>query len=656
MSKRLPPRALDAGAVPWLLVVALATAGPHAEHLPAWLSTLFAGALAWRGWLWTRQHPLPRPWIVALIVAGSVGGIVWQYRTLLGKDPGVALLVVFMALKPLEMNTRRDAMVVVLLGYFLLLTHYLYSQSIVTGVWLLLTMILLPATLIRLHGGSQPVPAIARLAGALLLQALPLMLILFLLFPRISGPLWGLPQDAYSALSGLSNQMSPGSISRLIQSGAIAFRTRFADEVPAKSELYWRGPVFNAYDGLTWRAQTPSPAPPTARPQVEGRGRMHAYTSLIEPHNERWLLALDVPTTLPADATLGPMLQAFAREPLRARSRQSFVSALDYRANVVETPTILHQAVELPAQINPRARALAASWRALSAEQIVANALAMFGREDFAYTLQPPLLGTHAMDEFLFVTRRGFCEHYASAFVFLMRAAGVPARVVAGYQGGEINPVDDYLTVRQSDAHAWAEVWLAGRGWVRVDPTAAVAPARIERGIAAALPEGEPLPAVVRLGADWLRHLRHRWEAAGNAWNQWVLGYNPQRQREVLSRLGLPDPDWRKMTASLAMLSGLALLVVVVWTLPRQRAQDPVRQAWLRFCQALARRGLVRAEWEGPLAFAQRVADEQPELAGLTGEAANCYVALRYGHPARDDLRRLQQCVNRLRNPRRADS
>jgi hypothetical protein len=234
-----------------------------------------------------------------------------------------------------------------------------------------------------------------------------------------------------------------------------------------------------------------------------------------------------------------------------------------------------------------------------------------------------------------------------------MRAAGVPARVVAGYQGGELNPVDGYLVVRQSDAHAWAEIWLAGEGWRRVDPTAAVAPSRIAQGIVAALPAGEPLPGIIRLDADWLRDLRNRWEAANNTWNQWVLGYNPQRQREVLSRLGLNDPDWRSMAASLAVLCGLSLLLVGLWTLPRRRAADPVQRAWQRYCARLAQLGVRRAAWEGPLDFALRVAREKPELAALTRDAADCYAGLRYGHGDGEQLRRLQQCVQRLPPERR---
>jgi transglutaminase-like putative cysteine protease len=646
-----PPPALEQGAVPWLLAVALATVGPHAEHLPVWLSGLVAAALLGRAWLWQQRRPLPPRWSLALLVIGAIAAIGWQFRSLFGRDAGVAMLVLFMALKPLEMNSRRDAMVVIMLGYFLLLTHYFYSQSIPTGGWLLAACTLLTATLIRLHGGSRPIPAIAREAARLLLQALPFMLLLYLLFPRVSGPLWGLPQDAHAGLSGLSNQMSPGSISDLTLSGAIAFRSQFTGEIPDKADLYWRGPVFDDYDGVTWRPSRPAGALPA--PVIEARGSAQVYTTLLEAHNQRWLLALDVATRLPADSSLAPTLEARAREPVRVRSRYAFASSLDYRANRVEAPAILQQALTLPARINPRARALADEWQSRPPAKIAEAALTLFRNEDFHYTLLPPLLGANAVDEFLFETRSGFCEHYASAFVFLMRAAGVPARVVAGYQGGEVNPVDGYLVVRQSDAHAWAEIWLAGEGWRRVDPTAAVAPSRIAQGIVAALPAGEPLPGIIRLDADWLRDLRNRWEAANNTWNQWVLGYNPQRQREVLARLGLNDPDWRSMAASLAVLCGLSLLLIGLWTLPRRRAADPVQRAWQRYCARLSQLGVRRATWEGPLDFAQRVEREKPELAALTHDAADCYAQLRYGHGDGEKLRRLQQCLQRLPPERR---
>ena len=642
---------LDQGAIPWLLVAALATAAPHADHLPLWLSLLAGSVLLWRSYLWQQNAALPARWLLALLVVAGVAGIGWQFRTLFGRDSGVALLVLFMALKPMEMRTRRDAMVVVMLGFFLLLTHYFYSQSIPTGLWLLGATTLLTATLIRIHGGAQPVSAILRYAGLLLAQAIPFMLIAFLLFPRVSVPLWGLPQDAYSGLTGLSDQMAPGSLNNLIQSGAIAFRVQFSDTVPEKPLLYWRGPVLNDYDGKTWRTRSPNTAQLGKPPVIEATGESISYVTTLEAHNQRWLLALDLPVKLPEDSRLATTFEVRSREPIVSRARYAFTSTVNFVANRQESPALLKQALRLPPGLNPRTRELAETWRTTldSPEKISNTALQFFRNEAFYYTLRPPLLGQDAVDDFLFTTRRGFCEHFASAYVVLMRAAGVPARVVTGYQGGETNPVDGYLIVRQSDAHAWAEIWLENRGWVRVDPTAAVAPSRIEQGIEAALPMGDPLPALVRLNADWLRNLRNRWEAVNNGWNQWVLGYNPQRQREVLERLGLSEPDWRSMTAVLATLCAIALLAVSLWTLYQRNTDTPAQRAWRIFCRLLARRGIIRADWEGPLNFALRVARERPAFSVLTREAASHFADLHYGKGQPEQLLRLKECTRRLK-------
>ena len=646
------PPPIDHAVVPWLLATALATAAPHASHLPVWLTLFGACVLSWRIWLWHVRGPLPSRWLLGLLIVAGSAGIGWEYRTLFGRDSGVALLFFFMALKPMEMRSRRDALVIVMLGYFLLLTHYFFSQDIATGVWLLCAATLLTATLIRLHGSPKPPIALFRHAATLLLQALPFMLITFLLFPRIQGPLWGLPRDAYSGMTGLSDQMSPGSLNNLIQSGAIAFRVQFADTVPRRSALYWRGPVLVDYDGQVWRSRPflPRTGGNATAPAIEAPGEPIRYTMTIEPHNQRWLLALDIPTSLPAGTGISPWLEARLPTPLTLRTRFAFTSITDFTVNHEESPALLQQALRLPPDINPRARALAATWRGQSGSpaQISDAALQLFRQEAFYYTLQPPLLGTNAIDDFLFGTRRGFCEHFAAAYVFLMRAAGIPARVVTGYQGGEINPIDGYFTVRQSDAHAWAEIWIAGRGWLRVDPTAAIAPSRIERGISAALPAGDPLPALVRLDTDWLRQLHFRWEALNNAWNQWILGYNPQRQREVLSRLGFGEPDWRDMTAAMAVLCGLALFIVTFWTLYQRRRETPAQRLWHRYCRRLERLGFERAPWEGPLALAERLAQQQPELGALTYEAAGHYAGMHYGSDGTRRLIALRNCVHRL--------
>ncbi|MBS1145075.1 MAG: hypothetical protein H6R14_2481 [Proteobacteria bacterium] len=636
--------ALDRHATPWLFAAALATTAPHAIHQPVWLTSLSAVLLGWAVWLWWKDERLPGRWIIVLLVAGGCAGILAEFRSLFGRDAGVAMLVMFMCMKLLELRSRRDAMVIVTLGYFLLLTHYFYSQSIPTGVWLLAAMWLVTATLVRLHGGpASATRDTLRYAGMLCLQAIPFMLVLYLLFPRISGPLWGLPTDAHAGKTGLSDTMSPGSIAQLAQSGEIAFRVRFEGSQPPKQKLYWRGPVMEQFDGTTWRryeGRHPAAKLETLSPPIR-------YETTLEPHNQPWLLALDAPTALPDDAILTGSLTTISRKPINERQRFRLAASLDYRFNPSEEPPVLRRNLALPDDSNPRTRALAAQWRAGNApEAVIAKALALFAA-DFTYTLRPPLLGRNGVDEFLFQSKRGFCEHYAAAFVTLMRAAGIPARVVGGYQGGEYNPLDQYLVVRQSDAHAWAEVWLDGKGWVRVDPTAAVSPDRIETGIADALGAGEPLPVFIQMRADWVRTLRYRWEAINNAWNQQVLGYDPDRQREVLARLGLVDTDWRSLAIALGSACGLLVAGLMAWALYQRPERDPVVRLWHKALRHLARRKVDCAPWETPHALLQRVRAEQPDLAEPFQRVVDAYLAARYGNtdnplqPLRDAIAQL---------------
>jgi len=641
--------------VPWLLAAALATAGPHGLYQPLWLTLLAATVMLWRLWIWWRHLPLPPRWVVPLLALAGLAGIGLEYRTLFGRDPGVGLLLLFLPLKLMELKQQRDGVVVLMLGYFLLLTHYFHSQSIPTGLWMLAAMIIVTMAMIRLHGGQGASPRqILRLAVTLTLQAVPFMLALYLLFPRVAGPLWGLPRDAHAGLTGLSDSMAPGSLSQLIQNGEIAFRVEFSGPMPPRQLLYWRGPVLDLYDGARWRPRfLPDKRPPT----LGDKERRVDYTITLEPSNQRWLLPLEAPARIPEGTELTNDLQVLARQPVTTRTRLTFQAALEHRHNLSERKDILQRSLQLPPERNPRTLALARQWQQETpqAEALVQRALALFRAESFFYTLRPPLLGPDAMDDFLFETRRGFCEHYASAFVVLMRAAGVPARVVTGYQGGEVNPVDGFLTVRHSDAHAWAEVWIEDKGWLRVDPTAAISPARVESGIAAALPEGEPLPALVRTRLDWLVALRYRWEAANNAWNQWVLGYDPQRQKEVLQRLGMPDPDWRSMAAVLATLCGAMLLILTFFSLRRRSRRSREEILWQRLTTRLGRRmpALQREPWEGPRDYAERIAMRIPSLAPTLQEAAGLYASLRYGPPLPPTekkrlLAQLAACIRRL--------
>ena len=634
----------------WLLAAAAAGFLPLLPWLPGWLSALALAVMAWRGaMIWRGWRTAPRWLPVILAVAGAVA-VGLQFRNIFGKDPGVALLALLAALKLLEMRSRRDATIVVMLGYFLVLTPFFYSQSIAYALAMVAALVVITAAQIQATRDGEPAARSLRLAGIMLVQGMPFMLALFVLFPRIPGPLWGLPMDAYSGLTGLSESMTPGMIANLSLSESIAFRVRFAGPPPAHKSLYWRGPVMTYFDGRTWRmlprrGETQLPYAP-AGPPVE-------QEITLEPHNHHWLFALELPASLPPDAMIAADYQMLSRVPVRTRLRYQVRSHPETLAGAQSPGTLLRESLQLPPRVNPRARELATRMRdreGADPRRIVESTLAMFRREAFTYTLTPPPLGADGVDDFLFSTRRGFCEHFAGSFVFLMRAAGVPARVVTGYQGGEINPVDGYLTVRQSDAHAWAEVWWPDHGWQRVDPTAAIAPGRIELNLAGALPADEALPLLARPAFSWLREARYRWDAVANAWNQWVLGYNPQRQRDFLASLGLRSPDWGEMVAALGGVTGLLLLALTAWTLRRQRATDPAQAAWDRLSRRLARQGLERRPWEGPRDYAERVAGALPAAAATVREIADLYAALRYGGmPDREGLPRLRAAVARFR-------
>jgi transglutaminase-like putative cysteine protease len=398
------------------------------------------------------------------------------------------------------------------------------------------------------------------------------------------------------------------------------------------------------FDGTNWqpyRGRHPEPRLESISPPI-------AYETTLEAHNQRWLLALDAPAGLPAEIFLNGTLTAVSRNAINERQRFRLSASLDYRFNASEDPLVLHRNLALPAGSNPQTRALAAQWRAGNTpEGVIGKALALFAA-DFTYTLRPPLLGQHGIDDFLFQSKRGFCEHYAAAFVVLMRGAGIPARVVGGYQGGEFNSLDGYLVVRQSDAHAWAEVWLDGKGWLRVDPTAAVSPSRIETGIADALAFGEPLPMLIQMRADWIRTLRHRWEAINNAWNQSVLGYDPQRQRELLARLGLSDTDWRSLAIALGSACGLLVAGLMAWALYKRPERDPIVRLWHKALRHLARRKVDCAPWETPLDLARRVREQRPELAEPFQRVVDAYLVARYGNTDQH-LKTLREAIAQLR-------
>lgn len=614
-----------------LIACILLVSAPHAAHLPLWVSAECGALLLWRGYLTYRAAPLPPRWLLLGITLVSVAAIALTFHSLFGREVGVTLLILLSTAKLLELRAARDATVLIYLSCFIIITNFFYSQSIPTALFMLFTLLVIMATWVHLHTGDLKLKPRLRLAGVLLLQAIPLSLILFVLFPRVQGPLWGMPQDAYAS-SGLSDTMSPGSLSKLSLNDAVAFRVTFNGTVPPRDQMYWRGPVLWDFDGSTWtRGHNATLLPP----ELDDAASVVDYTVTLEPHNKRWLFALDMPGKLSITADLAPDFQWLSRNPVNARIRYQASSFLSYRANLEEPPPQMRRALALPRGFNPQARKLAADWRAQYPDDdaaIVRAVLGHFNRGGFEYTLEPPLLGANGVDEFLLQTKQGFCEHYAGSFVFLLRAAGVPARVVTGYQGSEYNALGHYYIVRQSDAHAWAEAWLPERGWVRYDPTAAIAPARIQSGLSAAVSNTAVLPFMARNPPQWLRELRFNWDALANQWNQWVLGYNPETQFAFLTRLGMENITWQKM--ALNMLAGIFILVgLFTLILLRRlvvRSRDPVQAAWLKLCRKLGKAGLPRMPHEGPLDYADRVAAARPEIADNIHDLAARYIGLRY--------------------------
>jgi transglutaminase-like putative cysteine protease len=632
-----------------LLLAAVMVLAPHFGHLPLWTSAMVCLTLFWRGAITLRGSRLPPMWLLLPVSMLAMGGVYLTFRTLLGREPGVTMLTLLLTFKLLEMHARRDLFVVIFLSFFLLLTNFFYSQSILTAVVMVATIIVLLSAQITFQftGAVPPLAARLKLAGRIFLVAAPLGVLLFVGFPRIQGPLWGLPGDA-GGKSGMSDTMSPGSMTSLALSEEVAFRVRFNGAAPPQEQLYWRGPVLSNYDGRAW-TRIGQPLYPIAQMrltrQLAWNGPSYPYEVTLEPGRRQFLFMLELSepaaTVDGANPSYTEELEQLVQASSDKRLRYSSVAHPSYLAQASLPPQALERWLQLPQGYNPRTLRYAAQIQALRAERgddaAIAAVLAMF-RKGFEYTLEPGKLGRNEIDEFLFDTRKGFCEHFSGSFVYVMRAAGLPARVVNGYQGGELNPVDDYYTVRQSDAHAWTEVWLGPqRGWTRIDPTAAVAPERIRTNLAQTLPQTAPfgLQGLVDLARDqtsWLAQMRFGLSAMNNAWNQWILDYNPNRQQDFLKELAAAFGDWR-LLAGLALCAGLVLLMKYRRT---KRARDPVDAAYRAFCRQLARHGVDKAPDEGPLDLAQRVRQSnlpREKIAAMTG-FLELYGALKYGAPA----------------------
>jgi transglutaminase-like putative cysteine protease len=619
-----------------LLLACVLVLAPQAANQPSWITATGGVLLLWRSWITFRGNRMPSRWLLLPIAAATMGGVFATFGTLLGREAGVAMLALLLIFKLLEMHARRDLFVVVYLSFFMLLTNFFDSQSIGTGLLTIVAVIaLLWAQLSFQYTGVVP-SLRRRLRSALFIFALaaPLTVVLFTLFPRIQGPLWGLPKDANAGRSGLSDSMTPGNIANLALSNGVAFRVKFIDPMPPPSKLYWRAIVLNHFDGRTWTRHAPASNDAPALVQAHSLVR---YQLTQEPASRPWLFALDMPNSIPRIAdrrvVLTSDMQLTAQEPVDERVRYELTSALDYTLQADASPAVLNDNLLLPISYNPATLRFAAAVHSRFAtdDARIRAVLDFFGNRNnhFVYSLQPALLGRNSVDEFLFQTRSGFCEHYAGAFVVLMRAMGIPARVVTGYQGGERNPVDGFLIVRQSDAHAWAEVWLPTRGWIRVDPTAMVSPDRIQRDVTTTA-ENEPiLGGLITMNTgrnSLLAALRYRWDAVNNGWNQWVLNYTPQRQKSLLHSLGLDNIAAQTLFLLAAVASALIFAFGLVMLIGRRNV-DPIELAYSQLCKRLARRGLSRLPFEGPRTYRARLSSAAA-LPAETRTAAERFLTL----------------------------
>ncbi len=649
----------------WLLGAYVLVIAPHVGRLPIWITLAGVVALGWRIQVHRGLWSFPPRWVRYLLAGICGAGLIVGYGRLLGLEPMVALLIIGFTLKLLEMYQRRDAILVIYLAYFVVATQLIFDQGIASTAYVFGAAMVVTTALMGLNQSSghlRPWRSL-KLGGGLLLQALPIMLLLFILMPRI-GALWSVPSQQQAGKTGVSDTMTPGNFSKLTRSGELAFRVAFDGEIPPQESLYWRGLVLSRFDGRTWSqaqpfdyardgtvVQWPGSAPVKWESLVERRGDGVSYEVIMEASHQPWLYALATPRASNRDIGFTRDFRLVKRLPIDSRYKYTVTSWLEHAAEPQTLPEWRYRnETRLPGDSNPRTRAMAERWAAeeSSSRALVARVLNFYNRT-FTYTLKPPVLGRHTADEFLFDSQRGFCEHFANSFVVFMRAAGIPARVVVGYQGGEISPLQNYVLVHQFDAHAWAEVWLEGSGWQRVDPTAAVAPERIERGFQSVFSEqsgflADSLFSLVRYSnVGFVNWFRLQLDYMDYAWYRYVLGYDNQLQVDLLTRL-LGKLDAMRMVVFFLGCSGVILLAICWFSMWRYVAKrdDGVAASYAKFCKRLAAAGLERKAGEVPAAFAARASEQRPDLRAAIDHITQSFCVAAYAGDIAPELQQQQ--------------
>lgn len=652
----------------WILLAVVLVILPQATRIPLWVSITGILCVGWRALIYSGQLNYPGRFIRALLVILTLLVSVSQARSLgVGLDAAASLLTLGFVFKLIEMRHKRDIYVVISLCFVMAMVAFLYSQSVVTTVYLFFVITVVTAAMISLNRSSLQLDnaGTARLALKISLQALPLTLVLFVVFPRIA-PLWAVPIQSASAATGVSDEMSPGDISRLGRSGELAFRVQFEDaEPPEHQDLYWRGLVLDNFNGETWRRSRNSATYPTESSLAELQRQRDAsvltsgsslyYNVILEPTQQPWVYGLHLAEAQTADLFQSSNFELFNNSLIAQRFSYDMRSFSSYTANPSLQTRVRNRNTRLPEDGNQRSREFAQELRStVGSDREFANAvLAHFQQNEYFYTLNPALLATDRVDDFLFNTLEGFCEHYASSFTFLMRAVGIPARVVVGYQGAEYNRFENYLMVYQYNAHAWSEIYLEGEGWIRFDPTAAVSPARVELGVEEALRddpaflENGIFSAMRRADMDWLNSIRLRFDALEYEWNRRVVNYDQDLQFEFFERV-FGDVTEQKVLLLLTGLASLVILILgfaVVRLEPRSK-HDPLNRLYLMLCQELEKVQLPRHSGEGPIAYCDRVCAQRPDLQEPMSELTDLYVNLSYSQMSLDEAQLKSELKN----------
>ncbi|MCK5121681.1 MAG: DUF3488 domain-containing transglutaminase family protein [Methylococcales bacterium] len=616
---------------------------PHINHVPMPLFAFFSLLLIWRFLgIWKPSY-LPNKLLVFLLTVCALALLYTQHQGVLGRDAGTSLFVTALGLKLLEIKKERDLYLISYLAFIVATSQFLFQQSLLMAGYILFVCSVLLATLVSINSYKpETIPAL-KTAGIIILQALPLAIILFILFPRVEAPRWMMFDDQHTAKIGLSDSLEPGSISQLGMSDELVFRVKFSGDMPPSNQRYWRGPVFSYTDGKRW-TETKTLFFHKYLDKPSYSGSAYQYTLMMEPQDKDWVFALDMPTTYPQSLKKNALYQLINRDNTGERAEYKISSSPHYNTGYI-TKTERKDNLQLPAEPSEKIRQLVSQLHGFdqAAEIFIQAVLDHFTNENFHYTLMPPLMEDKPIETFLFESRYGFCSHYATAFVYLMRVAGIPARVVGGYQGGELNKVGGFLEIKQANAHAWVEVWLSGKGWTRFDPTAAIAPERIEQDvnidlqIATGLVNFTPVHVNASKALSWMKQATQAWGSIEYSWQRWVINYTSDTQFKFLASLGIHSI--KSMVYWLVGSIGL-ITCFLAWLILKNKASKLDKELILyqQFCKKLAKAGIYKQRGETALGFSLRAQKQRPDLADNINKITEFFIRIRYEKQTEDEF------------------